>query len=62
MSPSPLSAEYLGREKIDYKGNQQELNKVELNMDSGRWLLWLDDQFKVMRILIEGDNTEVVRD
>ncbi len=60
---SPLSAEYLGREKITYKGNQEEFNKVELNMESGRWYLWLDDQFKVMRILIEGDNnTEVVRD
>jgi hypothetical protein len=59
---SPLSAEYLGREKITYKGNQVELNKVELNLESGRWYLWLDDQFKVMRIVIEGDNTEVVRD
>jgi hypothetical protein len=59
---SPLSADYLGREKIAYKGNQVELNKVELNLESGRWYLWLDDQFKVMRILIESDNTEVVRD
>lgn len=60
---SPLSAEYLGREKITYKGNQEEFNKVGLNMESGRWYLWLDDQFKVMRILIEDDNnTEVVRD
>lgn len=59
---SPLSAQYLGREKIAYKGNQQEFNKVELNMESGPWYLWLDDQFKVVRILIEGDNTEVVRD
>lgn len=59
---SPLSAEYMGREKINYKGNQQEFNKVELNMETGRWYLWLDDQFKVMRIFIEGDNTEVLRD
>ncbi len=59
---SPLSAEYMGREKISYKGNQQEFNKVELNMETGRWYLWLDDQFKVMRIFIEGDNTEVLRD
>jgi hypothetical protein len=59
---APLAAEYLGREKIAYKGNQQELNKVELNMETGPWYLWLDDQFKVIRIFIEGDNTEVVRD
>lgn len=59
---SPLAAEYLGREKIAYKGNQLEFNKVELKTETGSWLLWLDDGFKVMRILIEGDNTEVVRD
>jgi hypothetical protein len=61
-SSSPLSAEYLGREKISFKGAQQEFNKVELKNDAGVWQLWLDDQFKVMRIYIEGDNTEVIRD
>ena len=59
---SPMAAEYLGREKIPYKGNQQEFNKVELKTENGSWFLWLDDGFKVMRIVIEGDNTEVVRD
>jgi len=59
---SPLAAEYLGREKITYKGNQLEFNKVELKTENGSWFLWLDDGFKVMRIVIEGDNTEVVRD
>ena len=59
---SPMAAEYLGREKITYKGNQQDFNKVELKTENGSWFLWLDDGFKVMRILIEGDNTEVVRD
>jgi hypothetical protein len=59
---SPLSAEFLGREKITYKGNQQEFNKVEFKTETGPWQLWLDDEFKVMRIVIEGDNTEVLRD
>jgi hypothetical protein len=59
---SPMAAEYLGREKITYKGNQQEFNKVELKTENGSWFLWLDDGFKVMRIVIEGDNTEVLRD
>ncbi len=59
---SPMAAEYLGREKVTYKGNQQEFNKVELKTENGSWFLWLDDGFKVMRIVIEGDNTEVLRD
>jgi len=59
---SPLAAEYLGREKFAFKGNPQEFNKVEFKTETGSWFLWLDDGFKVMRILIEGDNTEVIRD
>jgi len=61
-SSAPLTAEYLGREKINFKGSPQEFNRVEFKTDVGNWQLWLDDQFKVMRIVIEGDNTEVVRD
>ena len=61
-SSAPLEAEYLGREKLSFKGSQQEFNKVELKTDAGPWLLWLDDQFKVVRMLIADNNTEVVRD
>jgi hypothetical protein len=59
---APMTAEYLGREKINFKGEQREFNKVELKNDAGVWQLWFDDQFKLMRIWIEGDNTEVLRD
>ena len=61
-SSAPLSAEYLGREKVTLKGGQQELIKLELKSEAGTWQLWLDDQFKVMRMLVVGENTEVVRD
>jgi len=61
-SSAPLEAEYLGREKLSFKGNQQEFNKIEFKTEIGAWLLWLDDQFKLVRILIADNNTEVVRD
>ena len=61
-SSSPLTAEYLGRDKIAYKGAQQEFDKVELKTEVGSWFLWFDDQFKIVRIFVEGDNTEVVRE
>lgn len=59
---APLSAESLGREKVNLKSGQQELNKLELKNDAGTWQLWLDDQWKVMRISIMGENTVVDRD
>jgi hypothetical protein len=58
----PASLEYLGREKIAVRGVQQELNKLELKSETGTWELWLDDQFKLLRISIPSENTEVVRD
>jgi hypothetical protein len=61
-SSAPLSAEFLGREKVSLKGGQQDLIKLELKNDAGTWQLWLDDQFKVMRMSVVGENTEVDRD
>jgi hypothetical protein len=61
-SSAPLSAEFLGREKVSLKSVPQDLIKLELKNDAGTWQLWLDDQFKVMRMSIVGENTEVVRD
>lgn len=63
QSSSALSAESLGREKITLpNGQQQELNKLELKNDAGTWQLWLDDQWKVIRMSVVGENTEVDRD
>ena len=61
-SSAPLSAEFLGREKLTLKNGQQELIKLELKNDAGTWQLWLDDQFKVIRISVVGENTVVDRE
>ena len=61
-SSAPLSAEFLGRETLTLKNGQQELIKLELKNDAGTWQLWLDDQFKVLRMVIVGENTVVDRD
>jgi hypothetical protein len=61
-SSALLSAEYVGREKITLKNGPQDLIKLELKNDAGTWQLWLDDQFKMMRIAIVGENTIVDRD
>jgi hypothetical protein len=57
-----VTVEFAGREKVTIRGTEVELNRLDLKGDSGSWVLWLDDQFKVQRILISADNTEVVRD
>jgi len=63
QSSASLNAESLGREKVVLKnGQQQDLNKIELKNDSSMWLLWLDDQWKVIRMVVVGEDTEVDRD
>ena len=61
-SSQPLSLEFGGRDKVTIRGAAQELNKFVLRSEAGDWTMWVDDQFKLQRIVIASDNTEVVRD
>jgi len=61
-SSMSVTVEFAGREKVTIRGAERELNRLDLKSDAGSWALWLDDQFKLQRILISGENTEVVRD
>jgi hypothetical protein len=56
--------ELVGREKVSIRGTERELLRLNLKGESFAWALWVDDkdQFKLMRVLIADDNTEVVRD
>jgi len=58
----PVTLEFLGKEKVSIRGVERELNRFALKSDGGEWALWLDEQFKLVRIAIPADNTEVVRD
>jgi hypothetical protein len=64
QNSAPLSAEFLGGEKVTLKSGEHELIKVELKTEAGTWQLWLEnhDQFRVMRIAVVGENTIVERD
>jgi hypothetical protein len=61
-APVAVAVEFAGREKVTIRGAQRELNRLDLKVESSSWALWLDDEFKLQRILLSGDNTEVVRD
>jgi hypothetical protein len=56
--------ELVGREKVNIRGTERELLRLNLLGESFSWALWVDekDQFKLVRVLIADDNTEVVRD
>jgi hypothetical protein len=61
-SSAPASMEFMGREKVTVGSTEKELSKLELKSETGSWLIWFDDQFKVLRISIPSEKTEVIRD
>jgi hypothetical protein len=61
-SSQSVSLEYTGRDKTNLKGTDQELNRFVLKSESSDWVLWVDNQFKLQRIAIPNENTEIVRD
>ena len=70
--------ELLGQDKVMVKGSERELNKVKLETngpqsltwlndqsreaDATQWVLWVDDQYKIIKMTVAGSNVEVVRD
>jgi len=56
--------ELVGDEKITVRGAERKLLRLNLTGESFAWNLWLDpqDQFKLIRVAIPADDTEVVRD
>ena len=56
--------ELAGKEKVTIHGSQRELLRLNLRGEGFDWALYLDDhdRYKLMRVAIPADNTEVVRD
>ncbi len=56
--------ELVGKEKISVRGTDRDLMRLNLKGDDFEWDLWVDeqDQFKLIKVAIPADSTEVVRD
>lgn len=56
--------ELVGKEKVTIRGAERELLRLNLSSEDFHWILWVDDhdQFKLIRVAIAADDTEVVRD
>ncbi len=56
-----VSIEFTGKDKVTVRGSERYLSRFMLRSETGDWAMWLDDNFKIVRLL--GDNgIEVVRD
>jgi hypothetical protein len=59
-----VSLEPSGNDKVQIRGSDRQLPKFALKFEGGEWALWLDDQdhFKIVKIAIPAEKTEVIRD
>lgn len=61
-SSMPVTLEVTGTEKIKIGTEERETTKLSLKGEAGDWTLWVDQQFKVQKMTVPADNTEIVRD
>ena len=54
--------EIVGREKFTFKGQERDVNKLKLESDGVVWLLWVGDDYKVLKMTVPASKVEVVRD
>lgn len=59
-----VSLEPVGMEKVQIHGSERQLPRFTLKFEGGEWALWLDDQdhYKLVKVAIPSERTEVVRD
>ncbi len=59
-----MHLELVGNEKVTIHGAERDLLRLNLTGENMEWSLWVDahDQFKLIRVAIPADETEVVRD
>ncbi len=64
QAPSSVTLEYKGREKVDLKGAQRELEHFDLTAEGLVWSFYVDpsDSFKLVRVAVPTEKTEIVRD
>ncbi len=64
QTPTMVSLEYKGREKIQLRGAERELDRVDMTADGLQWSFWVDpaDSYKLQRVLVSSEKTEIVRD
>jgi len=57
-----VSLEFKGRERLALHGKEVELSRFDMHTEAADWSLWMDDQYKLQRVVVDSDQTEVIRE
>ncbi|HWR16570.1 MAG TPA: hypothetical protein VN577_17225 [Terriglobales bacterium] len=59
---SQVTISYAGQQKLAIKGVDRELSRFDLHMEENDWIVWVDESYKIQKIAIEAERTEIYRD
>ncbi len=64
QTSASVRLELVGKDKVSIRGTDRDLLRLNLSGENVDWSLWVDpqDQFKLIKVAIPADNTEVIRD
>jgi hypothetical protein len=62
QTSAQLSVEYKGAQKLNVKGSEMDLQRFELHGEGYDWTVWIDGTYKIQKIAIDADSTEVYRE
>jgi hypothetical protein len=57
-----ITVEYKGSQKVSIRGTDLELQRFELHTEGYDWTVWIDASYKIQKIVIDAENTEIYRD
>ena len=59
---SMVSLEYAGKEKVNIRGVERQLDRFNMSTEGPDWAMWMDENLRIVRITVAAEATEVVRD
>jgi hypothetical protein len=62
QTSTQLSVEYKGSQKVNIKGLDMDLQRFELHGEGYDWTVWIDASYKIQKIAIDAESTEIFRE
>jgi hypothetical protein len=62
QTSAQITVEYSGQQKVKIHEMDRELARFELHMEGNDWTVWVDEAYKIQKITIDAEHTEVYRD
>jgi len=57
-----ITVEYKGTQKVNVKGIDLDLQRFDLHTEAYDWTVWIDASYKIQKIAIDAEGTEVYRE